>query len=135
MLEINRKLAPGEVRKLLVSVVKREFNSRHYNILFCFFFFALRQSRVGFITFQTIDSILRTSKANKTSVLLQPIEITRNSHISANALVFPLCLIIGMVRSRLLLLLGAYYPCPGMVQSSCTFQSFEVLITASLAVE
>ena len=38
MLEINRKLAPGEVRKLLVSVVKREFNSRHYNILFCFFF-------------------------------------------------------------------------------------------------
>ena len=134
MLEINRKLAPGEVRKLLVSVVKREFNSRHYNILL-FFFFALRQSRVGFITFQTIDSILRTSKANKTSVLLQPIEITRNSHISANALVFPLCLIIGMVRSRLLLLLGAYYSCPGMVQSSCTFQSFEVLITASLAVE
>ena len=90
---------------------------------------------MGFITFQTIDSILRTSKANKTSVLLQPIEITRNSHIPANALVFPLCLIIGMVRSRLLLLLGAYYPCPGMVQSSCTFQSFEVLITASLAVE
>ena len=90
---------------------------------------------MGFITFQTIDSILRTSKENKTSVLLQLIEITRNSHIPANALVFPLCLIIGMVRSRLLLLLGAYYSCPGMVQSSCTFQSFEVLITASLAVE
>ena len=33
MLEINRKLAPGEVRKFLLSVVKREFNSCHYNIL------------------------------------------------------------------------------------------------------
>ena len=55
MLEINRKLAPGEVRKLLLSVVKREFNSRYYIVLFVVVFFALRQSRAGFMTFQTID--------------------------------------------------------------------------------
>ena len=30
---INRKLVSGEVRKLFFSVVKREFNSRHYNIM------------------------------------------------------------------------------------------------------
>ena len=32
---INRKLVSGEVRKLLFSVVKIEFNSRHYNVLHC----------------------------------------------------------------------------------------------------
>lgn len=74
MLEINRKLAPGEVRKFLLSVVKREFNSCHYNILG--FFFGLRQSRVGFMTFQTIDKNLQSSKAHQTSVILQPTEIT-----------------------------------------------------------
>ena len=35
MLEINRKLVSGKVRKLLFSVVKWEFNSRHYNIPHC----------------------------------------------------------------------------------------------------
>ena len=35
MLEINRELVSGEVRKLLFSVVRREFNGRHYNILHC----------------------------------------------------------------------------------------------------
>ena len=30
---INGKLVSGEVRKLFFSVVKREFNSRHYNIM------------------------------------------------------------------------------------------------------
>ena len=30
---INRKLVSGEGRKRLFSVVRREFNSRHYNIL------------------------------------------------------------------------------------------------------
>ena len=75
MLEINRKLAPGEVRKFLLSVVKREFNSCHYNIL-GFFFFFFRQSRVGFMTFQTIDKNLQSSKAHQTSVILQPTEIT-----------------------------------------------------------
>ena len=34
-LEINRKLISREVRKLLISVVKREFNIHHYNILHC----------------------------------------------------------------------------------------------------
>ena len=35
MLEINRELVSGKVRKLLFSVVKWEFNSRHYNIPHC----------------------------------------------------------------------------------------------------
>ena len=39
---INRKLVSGEVQKLFFSVVKTEFNSRHYNIMHFF----LRGSRV-----------------------------------------------------------------------------------------
>ena len=41
---INRKSVPEERRKLSFSVVRREFNSRHYNILH---FFALRQLTRG----------------------------------------------------------------------------------------
>ena len=42
----------GFRRGLLFSVVKREFNSRHYNT----------QLRVDLMTFQTIDYNLRTSR-------------------------------------------------------------------------
>ena len=41
---INRKSVPEERRKLSFSVVRREFNSRHYNIVH---FFALRQLTRG----------------------------------------------------------------------------------------
>ena len=33
---MNRKLVFAEVCKLLISVVQRELNNRHYNILHCF---------------------------------------------------------------------------------------------------
>ena len=33
--EINWKLVSGDVRKLSLNVVKREFNSRHYNVMHC----------------------------------------------------------------------------------------------------
>ena len=33
--EVNQKLVFGEVRKLLFSVVKREFYSHHCNVLYC----------------------------------------------------------------------------------------------------
>ena len=39
MLDINREFVSGEVRKLSLSVIDREFNSRYYNILNCFLFF------------------------------------------------------------------------------------------------
>ena len=52
----NSKLVSGAVRKLLFSVVKREFSRGHYNIKSAFF--ALRQSRVDLI----IDNHLRTSQ-------------------------------------------------------------------------
>ena len=50
---INRKLVSGEVRKLLLSVVKIEFNSRYYNILIALF--AMRQLRLDLLTSSTID--------------------------------------------------------------------------------
>ena len=52
----NSKLVSGAVRKLLFSVVKREFSSGHYNIKSAFF--ALRQSRVDLIIYYH----LRTSQ-------------------------------------------------------------------------
>ena len=48
MLEINRKLVSREVRELLFSVIKRELNSRHHNILHCFEAF---KKRVDLMTF------------------------------------------------------------------------------------
>ena len=40
---LNRKLVSGEVLKLLLSVAKKEFNSRHYSILHVF---AFRQIKI-----------------------------------------------------------------------------------------
>lgn len=37
MLDINREFVSGEVRKLFLSVIDREFKSRYYNILIFFF--------------------------------------------------------------------------------------------------
>ena len=37
MLDINREFVSGEVRKLFLSVIDREFKSRYYNILNFFF--------------------------------------------------------------------------------------------------
>ena len=58
MLEINRKLISGVVRKRLFSLVKRiQQPPLQYSA-----FFALRQSRVVLKTFQTIYSNMRTSQ-------------------------------------------------------------------------
>ena len=37
MLDINWEFVSGEVRKRFFGVIDREFNSRYYNILNCFF--------------------------------------------------------------------------------------------------
>lgn len=37
MLDINGEFVSGEVRKRFFGVIDREFNSRYYNILNCFF--------------------------------------------------------------------------------------------------
>ena len=57
-------MASREVRKLLFSVVKREFNSRLYKAFTTWYsaLFALRQSRVDLMRFQTIDKNVRTSQ-------------------------------------------------------------------------
>ena len=59
-------MASREVRKLLFSVVKRELNSRlHLYKAFTTWYpalFALRQSRVDLMRFQTIDKNVRTSQ-------------------------------------------------------------------------
>ena len=57
-------MATREVRKLLFSVVKREFNSRLYKAFTTWYsaLFALRQSRVDLMRFQTIDKNVRTSQ-------------------------------------------------------------------------
>ena len=52
---LNRKLVSGEVLKLLFSVAKKEFKSRHYSILH----FLLSGGRTW--TFPTIDQNLRKS--------------------------------------------------------------------------
>ena len=68
---INRKLVSGEVRKLLFSVVKIEFNSRHYNVLHCLLwgscactYWRLKQS---------IETFRRSR--NWTSIWTQPLKI------------------------------------------------------------
>ena len=57
-------MASREVRKILFSVVKREFNSRLYKAVTTWYsaLFALRQSRVDLMRFQTIDKNVRTSQ-------------------------------------------------------------------------
>ena len=54
MLEINRKLVSREASKLLFSVVKRVFDSRHNSVLHCLLW--------GSHTFQTINKNVLTSQ-------------------------------------------------------------------------
>lgn len=69
-----------EASKLLFKFVKREFNSRHYNIVHCL----LWSSH----TFQTINKNVRTSQ--EFFLLITTSKITLlNSHIPANTPRFP----------------------------------------------
>ena len=60
-LEINRKSVSRKVHKRFLSVVQREFNSCHHNLLHCALF-SLRQSYMDLMTFQTVDLNVQRSQ-------------------------------------------------------------------------